>query len=76
MTSTPLYEQVAERVELLLARHVALQQSHQALARELAACRQARDMLEARLAQAGLRLEGLLAQLPGASPETSRDNAP
>ena len=69
MASIPLSEQVAERVERLLVRHVALQQSHQQLAEELAATQQERDVLQQRLEQASLRINALLEQLPQSNTE-------
>ena len=75
MTSIPLSEQVAERVERLLARHAALQQSHQELTGELATVRQERDALQHRLDQARLRVEALLERLP-LPPEESPESMP
>ena len=69
MAPISLSEQVAERVERLLARHTALQQSHQQLADALAATRQERDALRQRLEQANARVNTLLEQLPQPSPE-------
>ncbi len=69
MASIPLSEQVAERVERLLVRHAALQQSHRLLAEELVATQQERDVLQQRLELASLRINALLEQLPQSSTE-------
>lgn len=57
-------DQITDRVERLLARHVALQQRYAELARELQQAREERDALSQRLHTATARLDVLLEQLP------------
>ena len=65
-------EDLAERVERLLLRHVELQRTATLLEQELAGVTQERDSLRSRLNAARNRIDALLARLPADPPA---DNA-
>jgi cell division protein ZapB len=57
-------EELAERVERLLLRHVELQRTNTLLEQQLAAVTQERDSLRSRLNAARGRIDALLERLP------------
>lgn len=57
-------EELAERVERLLLRHVELQRTNALLEQQLAAVTQERDSLRSRLTAARSRIDTLLERLP------------
>ena len=65
MTTPPLIEQIAERVERLLVRHEELQRTNDLLAQQIQALTQERDSLKSRLAAARARVDALIDRLPG-----------
>ena len=64
MPPTSLPEQIAERVERLLARHAALQEANTQLAGQVRQLEAERDTLRQRLAQAAERVDALIAAVP------------
>ena len=62
--TSPLLDQVADRVEQLLARHHALQQAHDLLQQQVIELGQERDSLKSRLAAARARIDSLLDRIP------------
>lgn len=57
-------EELAERVERLLVRHVELQRTNALLQQQVGALTQERDLLKARLSAARGRIDALLERLP------------
>ena len=77
MPPTSLPEQIAERVERLLARHAALQESNAQLAERVRQLEAERDALHQRLAQAAARVDALIAAVPAlAHAAENEENAP
>ena len=66
-------EELAERVERLLLRHVELQRTNTLLEQQLAAVMQERDSLRSRLNAARGRIDALLERLPAEA--GSKDSA-
>ncbi|MFD1711225.1 DUF904 domain-containing protein [Ottowia sp. GY511] len=64
MTTPPLIEQIAERVERLLVRHEELQRTNDLLAQQVQALTQERDSLKSRLMAARARVDSLIDRLP------------
>ena len=66
MTSVPLIDQIAERVERLLVRHDELRRTNELLAQQVQALTQERDSLRSRLlaARARGRADRQAARLP------------
>ena len=64
MPPTSLPEQIAERVERLLARHTALLEDKAQLAAQVQQLTAERDTLRQRLAQAAERVDALIAAVP------------
>ena len=60
MTSVPLIDQIAERVERLLVRHDELRRTNELLAQQVQALTQERDSLRSRLLAARARVVGAL----------------
>ncbi len=67
MTSPPLTEQIAERVERLLLRHDELRRTNELMAQQLQALTHERDNLKSRLMAARARIDSLIDRLPGVS---------
>lgn len=61
-------DQIAERVELLLAHHAELQRSNALLAGQVAALSMERDSLRSRLNAARARVDALVERLPASAP--------
>ena len=72
MTSVPLIDQIAERVERLLVRHDELRRTNELLAQQVQALTQERDSLRSRLAAARARIDALLDRLPAEQAEVIR----
>ena len=66
MTTPPLIEQIAERVERLLVRHAELHRTNALLAQQIEALTQERDSLRSRLQAARARVDALIDKLPTA----------
>lgn len=67
--TTPLsLDDLAPRVEALLAHHEQLQQAHRQLQEQLATLTQERDSLRLRLQAARARIDALIVQLPANQP--------
>jgi len=64
-------EDLADRVERLLLRHVELQRTHTLLEQQLAAVTHERDNLRSRLNAARSRIDALLERLPHDAPTTA-----
>ena len=64
MTSVPLIDQIAERVERLLVRHDELRRTNELLAQQVQALTQERDSLRSRLLAARARVDALIDKLP------------
>ena len=64
MTTPPLIEQIAERVERLLVRHEELQRTNSLLVEQVHALQAERDSLKSRLMAARARIDALLDRLP------------
>ena len=64
MTTPSILDPVTERVEQLLTKYEALQQSHRLLAAEVLALQQERDSLRSRLKAARARVDALIERLP------------
>ena len=64
MTTPPLIEQIAERVERLLVRHEELQRTNDLLTQQVQALTQERDSLKSRLMAARARVDSLIDRLP------------
>ena len=62
------FEQIAERVELLLAHHAELERHNALLAGQVAALSMERDSLRSRLNAARARVDALVERLPAAAP--------
>jgi FtsZ-binding cell division protein ZapB len=69
-------DQIAERVEQLLARHADLQQTHRRLVEENARLVRERDSLQSRLRASRARADALLDRLEAARVELPRFVAP
>ena len=67
MTTPPLIEQIAERVERLLVRHEELQRTNDLLTQQVHALTQERDSLKSRLMAARARVDSLIDRLPDAA---------
>lgn len=67
MTTPPLIEQIAERVERLLVRHEELQRTNDLLAQQVQALTHERDNLKSRLLAARARVDALIDRLPTAA---------
>ena len=67
MTTPPLIEQIAERVERLLVRHEELQRTNDLLTQEVQSLTQERDSLKSRLMAARARVDSLIDRLPDAA---------
>lgn len=68
------FDQITERVELLLAHHAEMQRSNALLAQQVAALSIERDSLKSRLQAARNRIEALVERLeatPAAPPESA-----
>lgn len=77
MPPTSLPEQIAERVERLLARHAALQEENAQLAGRVRLLETERDTLRQHLAQAAERVDALIAAVPAlAHAAENEENAP
>ena len=77
MTTPPLIEQIAERVERLLVRHEELQRTNDLLALQIQALTQERDSLQSRLHAARARVDALIDRLPtGAGAGVARTQNP
>ena len=69
-------DQVTERVERLLVRHLELQRTNALLTEQLALLTHERDSLKSRLGAARARVDALLERLPeSASSESMRESA-
>ena len=68
MTSVPLIDQIAERVERLLVRHDELRRTNELLAQQVQALTQERDSLRSRLLAARARVDALIDKLPTTQP--------
>jgi cell division protein ZapB len=69
-------DQVTERVERLLVRHLELQRTNALLTEQLALLTHERDSLKSRLGAARARVDALLERLPEAmSAESAKENA-
>ncbi|HOV18803.1 MAG TPA: DUF904 domain-containing protein [Ottowia sp.] len=68
MTSVPLIDQIAERVERLLVRHDELRRTNELLAQQVQALTQERDSLRSRLLAARARVDALIDKLPASQP--------
>ena len=66
------FEQIAERVELLLAHHAELERHNALLAGQVAALSMERDSLRSRLNAARARVDALVERLPAAAPAPTR----
>lgn len=78
LTAHPMskLEDLAERVERLLVRHVELQRTNALLLQQVTALTQERDALRARLTAARGRIDALLERLPAeATPAKGEDAA-
>ena len=64
MSNQPHIDQIAERVERLLVRHVELQRTNTLLMAQMATLTQERDSLKSRLGAARARVDALLDRLP------------
>ena len=62
------FDQIAERVELLLAHHAELERHNALLAGQVAALSMERDSLRSRLNAARARVDALVERLPAAAP--------
>ena len=67
MTTPPLIEQIAERVERLLVRHDELRRTNDLLTQQVQALTHERDNLKSRLMAARARVDSLIDRLPAAS---------
>lgn len=76
MTTAPLIEQIADRVERLLVRHEELQRTNVLLLQQVQALTHERDSLKSRLLAARARVDALIDRLPGNGPAPSASNAP
>lgn len=76
MTTPPLIEQIAERVERLLVRHEELQRTNTLLAQQVQTLTQERDNLKSRLMAARARVDALIDRLPNTGGPVSVDIAP
>ena len=78
MPPTSLPEQIAERVERLLARHAALQEANAQLAGQVRQLEAERDALHQRLVQAAERVDALIAAVPelAAAASAEEESAP
>lgn len=74
MTTAPLIDQIADRVERLLVRHEELQRTNALLQQQVQALTHERDSLKSRLLAARARVDALIDRLPanGSKPETER----
>jgi cell division septum initiation protein DivIVA len=69
-------DQVTERVERLLVRHLELQRTNALLSEQLALITHERDSLKSRLGAARARVDALLERLPEVmSTESAKENA-
>ena len=68
-------DDLAERVDRLVLRHVELKRTSSILEQQLAAVTADRDSLRSRLAAARARVDALLARLPQTAPAASIDAA-
>jgi cell division protein ZapB len=69
-------DQVTERVERLLVRHLELQRTNALLTEQLALLTQERDSLKSRLSAARARVDALLERLPETmSSDAAKENA-
>ena len=69
-------DQVSERVERLLLRHLELQRTNALLTEQLALITHERDSLKSRLGAARARVDALLERLPESmSTESAKENA-
>jgi cell division protein ZapB len=68
-------DQIAERVERLLARHEEIQRANELLREQVAALAQERDALLARFATARMRLDAVLERLPAQLPHDVFDGS-
>jgi cell division protein ZapB len=59
-----LLQQITDRIERLLVRHVELQRTNQLLAQQVVQLTQERDALKGRLHSARQRMDALLERLP------------
>lgn len=75
MTTAPLIEQIADRVERLLVRHEELQRTNALLLEQVRALTHERDSLKSRLQAARARVDALIERLPGNSPPASAAGA-
>lgn len=64
MTTAPLIDQIADRVERLVLRHEELQRTNALLRQQLQAVTQERDQLRSRLQAARSRVDALIERLP------------
>ena len=65
MSSSPLIDQITDRVERLLVRQAELLRTQTLLRQQLQALTQERDSLKSRLAAARARVDALIDRLPG-----------
>ena len=68
MSNTSQIDQIAERVERLLARHEELQRANALLSAQVTTLSQERDSLKSRLGAARARVDALLERLPDVAP--------
>mgnify|MGYP003616819171 FL=1 len=80
MTTPPLIEQIAERVERLLVRHEELRRTNDLLTQQVQALTHERDNLKSRLMAARARVDSLIDRLPAAAgvlgPDPGADTKP
>ena len=80
MTTPPLIEQIAERVERLLVRHEELRRTNDLLTQQVQALTHERDNLKSRLMAARARVDSLIDRLPAAAgvlgPDPGTDTKP
>ena len=76
MTTPPLIDQIAERVERLLVRHEELRRTNELLAQQVQALTHERDNLKSRLMAARARVDSLIDRLPTATGMLPTDKEP
>ena len=76
MSSSPLIDQITDRVERLLVRQAELLRTQTLLRQQLQALTQERDSLKSRLAAARARVDALIDRLPGGDDALAATPAP
>lgn len=76
MTTAPLIDQIADRVERLLLRHEELQRTNALLLQQLQAVTHERDSLKSRLLSARARVDTLIERLPAGDPASQPEAEP